>query len=85
MSASFPLGGNLDQRMKAAASEITDLWWARPDENGAAKTAVVEEILRRHIPDEAVVKAAASINGKKGSGKTGGARKGAGRPKKVKA
>lgn len=33
------------------------------------------------IPDQVIVRAAASINGKKGD--KGGARKGAGRPKKV--
>lgn len=40
---------DMDARLKQAASEITDLWWARPDEGGAAKTAVVEEILRKYL------------------------------------
>ena len=35
----------------------------------------------RHIADEVIVRAAASINGKKGD--KGGARKGAGRPSKI--
>ena len=35
------------------------------------------------IPDTLVVQMAASINGRKGVGKTGGARKGAGRPRKT--
>jgi hypothetical protein len=33
----------------AAASEITDLWWANPQENGHVKTRVVEEILQKKI------------------------------------
>lgn len=41
--------GTFNERLKMAASEITDLWWARPDQGGAAKTRVVEEILRRHL------------------------------------
>ena len=36
-----------------AASEITDLWWARPDENGHVKTRVVEEIIQKHLWGEA--------------------------------
>lgn len=36
----------------------------------------------QHIPDEAIVKAAASINGKKGE--KGGKREGAGRPPREK-
>ena len=34
--------------LRAAASEITDLWWARPDEGGDIKTALVESIFRKY-------------------------------------
>lgn len=52
MSA-FPLRGDLNERLKLAASEITDLWWAHPEAGGPIKTAIVEEILRKHLGDAA--------------------------------
>jgi len=39
-----------ERRMIAeTASEIANLWWARPDENGAAKTQVVRDIIQKHM------------------------------------
>jgi hypothetical protein len=37
------------QAIAAAASEITDLWWAKPQENGHIKTQVVKDILQKHL------------------------------------
>lgn len=33
----------------AAASKITDLWWARPDQNGHLKTQSVIDILQKQM------------------------------------
>jgi hypothetical protein len=35
--------------IEAAASEITDLWWAKPNENGHIKTQIVKEIIQKHL------------------------------------
>jgi hypothetical protein len=43
------LKSEINKAIKTAASEITDLWWAKPNENGHVKTAVVEEIIKKHL------------------------------------
>lgn len=43
----------IESPIDAAASEITSLWWARPNENGHVKTSVVAEIIRKHLSREA--------------------------------
>jgi hypothetical protein len=32
-----------------AASEITDLWWTRPEQNGHIKAQIVRDIITRHL------------------------------------
>jgi hypothetical protein len=39
----------MEQRIMEAASRITDLWWARPDQNGHIKTLVVADIIREEL------------------------------------
>lgn len=41
---------NIDPKEIAeAAGKITDLWWARPDENGHLKTQAVIDILQKQF------------------------------------
>jgi len=40
---------SIDDAIAAAASEITDLWWTTPTQNGHIKTQVVKDILHRYF------------------------------------
>ncbi len=37
------------EAIRKAASEITDLWWTNPTENDHVKTAIVANIIQRHL------------------------------------
>jgi hypothetical protein len=37
------------QAIAEAASEITNLWWANPTENGHIKAQVVRDIIQKHL------------------------------------
>lgn len=45
----FIRDARLQRDIAAAASEITDLWWCNPQENGHLKTQTVKEIIQKHI------------------------------------
>lgn len=47
------------EAIRKASSEITDLWWTNPAENGHVKTAVIENIIQKHLwglPDADVIR-----------------------------